>query len=164
MCATLKIYWRPQNTIQNFTAGAVLVNMCSVLYGDLDTGYQSCELQPFYCLWLLSGETIEWPFPHPSFQRCSVKVPLCHVRPWGHSLALRCQRWAAIWIHIQLAESSSILCRRPLMSDSADTPEEDSGRNSVWVTRFPVSNFLLRCCIFSELIRVTTQCTCRLAC
>lgn len=29
------------------------------------------------------------------------------------------------------------------MSDSADTPEEGSGGKSVWVTRFPESNFLL---------------------
>lgn len=51
----------------------------------------------------LLSATVVWRDKHDCYHQLSshrwpVKVPLCHVGPRGHILALGCQRWWAVWI------------------------------------------------------------------
>lgn len=154
MDTTLKVY-----TIQTFTTAAVRVNM-----RPLDTGYQNraaAILLPVIFVLRDNRMTFFLIFHLWDARSKYLSVmlgPEATLWPSGvrGGLAAGFRR---------LAESSSILSSSPLMSDSTDTPEEGSGGKSVWVTRFPESNFLLHCYIFSDLFRVSTkQCACCLAC
>lgn len=71
--------------------------MCSVYTANSTRGDGTASSShPIVCYCCLERQT---DFYHQlSSIRRPVKVPLCHVGPWGHSLALGCQRWAAIWI------------------------------------------------------------------
>lgn len=81
-------------------------------------------------------------YHQPSSIRRPVKVPLCHVGPWGHSLALGCQRWAAIWI--PATSSPAAPWRLTALTDQKRVVQE----RAFWVRRFLKSNTPLRLLYF----------------
>lgn len=81
-----------------------------------------------------------------SSRRWPVKVPLCHVGPRGHILALGCQRWAAVWIPAAFSPAAP-WCLTALTDEKRAAQERafgSGGSSSPTLSRV--------CCIFFDLL------------
>lgn len=119
--------------------------MCSVYTANSTRGDGTASSShPIVCYCCLERQTD--CYHQPSSIRWPVKVPLCHVGPWGHSLALGCQRWAAIWI--PAASSPATPWRLTALADQKRVVQERaflSGGSSS-------PTLLCVCCIFFDLL------------